>query len=125
MAYGGGNGQTSFASASLGTLWGRLSFQIRRPGAAVPRTKEGVARMPRRVVFLLLVGAVLAASVSVAWAINRSSTSVLIQRDPTFHGLVQSSDQCTPDRTVLLKIEKSDRDKTVGRTHTDAEGNWQ
>ena len=81
--------------------------------------------MPRRIVFLLLVGATLAASVSVAWAINRSATSILIQRDPSFHGLVQSSDQCTPDRTVLLKIEKSDRDRTVGRTHTDAEGNWE
>jgi hypothetical protein len=61
---------------------------------------------------------------AVAVAINSSRTAVTIQRDPDFHGTVQSSTQCEVDRPVVLKKEKSGIDKTYGHDRTDADAAW-
>ena len=72
----------------------------------------------------LSVAVAMAALAPIAAGINSSPTAITIQRNPDFHGTVQSSDQCRIDRPVVLKKEKSGFDKTIGHDRADADGSW-
>lgn len=69
--------------------------------------------------------AMVAVGVSLSLAANRSATAVKIQRDPDFHGQVQSSAQCEDSRPVVLKKEKSGQDVTYGHDRADSTGYWE
>jgi hypothetical protein len=55
-----------------------------------------------------------------------ATTTVKIKKGPpAFHGKVKSDvDLCVNERLVFIKRERNNKNKKIGETRTDANGNW-